>query len=860
MIPVRLKMRNFMCYRENVPALDFRGVHLACLSGDNGNGKSAIIDALTWALWGKARAGGMDDLIHSLAPEMEVEFDFNVGPDLYRVIRKRTRPKKRTGAGQSSLDFLAGSGETFRNISGNNIDETQKKIIDTLHMDYDTFTNSAYLRQGHADEFTRQPAGKRKEVLGAILDLGIYKTLEDKAKTLAREHEEKTRSFESGIAEMAEELARRPEYEDAFARAQETLAAVEAVVRDREQKLNDLRRRKEALETRQSQLDEMTARTTENTRLLKNWEEQAEQYLVSIRKHEQVIARKAEIEAGYAGYTAARKNSEELAGKFQQSVSLERRKAELEKSVAEARNELLIRKDRYQQEIERLETRVKALPELREQMKAAEAQVKALAEREKTLKTQDEAVRESQRNVSLLEAESAWMEREIGEVTEKLDLLARHRETHTDALCPLCESELTGEGLALIEDKYTTEKGEKTDRLEKDRAALTEKRASLEQLEKEHAAFEAGLKKDQSDFHARISVLEKGISDIGADEERLAKGRVFVAEVEEQMKRRDYAVTEQEAVTAVESELAALGYDAAAHERAQADAANLQPWEPEKTGLDEAERLIDREKDSRSRAAEEVHRLQEDLKQGVEKQAKLTEELEGLPALRGEADAAEKEYRDLDAERRRASEEVGSVRERLERLAAIEKRKKEREKELDTVAKEAGIYRELVRAFGKDGIQALMIDTALPEIESEANRLLSRMTDNRMHVRFESQRKTKTGKDVETLDITITDELGTRNYEMFSGGEAFRINFAIRIALSRLLANRAQASLPTLIIDEGFGTQDSTGMEKLKEAINSIQDDFEKILVITHMDELKDAFPARIDVVKTGAGSTITVS
>ena len=95
---------------------------------------------------------------------------------------------------------------------------------------------------------------------------------------------------------------------------------------------------------------------------------------------------------------------------------------------------------------------------------------------------------------------------------------------------------------------------------------------------------------------------------------------------------------------------------------------------------------------------------------------------------------------------------------------------------------------------------------------------------------------------------------------MFSGGEAFRINFAIRIALSKLLARRAGAPLPTLIIDEGFGTQDSTGLEKLKEAINSIHDDFDKILVITHVDELKDAFPARIDVIKTPQGSTISLS
>ena len=65
--------------------------------------------------------------------------------------------------------------------------------------------------------------------------------------------------------------------------------------------------------------------------------------------------------------------------------------------------------------------------------------------------------------------------------------------------------------------------------------------------------------------------------------------------------------------------------------------------------------------------------------------------------------------------------------------------------------------------------------------------------------------------------------------------------------------------MPTLIIDEGFGTQDNAGMEKVVEAINSIQDDFEKIIVITHIDELKEAFETRIQVTKTGEGSVAEV-
>ena len=137
--------------------------------------------------------------------------------------------------------------------------------------------------------------------------------------------------------------------------------------------------------------------------------------------------------------------------------------------------------------------------------------------------------------------------------------------------------------------------------------------------------------------------------------------------------------------------------------------------------------------------------------------------------------------------------------------------------------------------------------------------LIKRMTDNRLSIRMETQKETKKGSLIETLDIKISDELGTRNYEMFSGGEAFRIDFALRIALSRLLTRRAGASLSTLVIDEGFGTQDSFGRDRLVDIINSIQDDFDKIIVVTHLEDIKDAFPVRIEVTKTPDGSTVSV-
>ena len=861
MIPVKLKMRNFMCYRDNVPPLEFTGIHLVCLSGDNGNGKSAIIDAITWALWGKARASSIDDLIHTTQSEMEVEFDFAIGPQIYRIIRKRSRPKKRGGAGQSSLDLMGASGDGFRVISGNTMDQTQEKIIkEILHMDYDTFINSAYLRQGHADEFTRQAPSKRKEVLGNILGLSLYDELEDRARTLARQHESTSVQLENTINEINNELSQKPAYEAELERAQGALSRIDAIVKEKEAGLNELRKKKEALESKKSQLDELEARINNSTRDLQRWEQQTNQHLSRIKTYEEVIGRRETIESGYAQFTEAKKTNDELEQKFRQSVNLDRQKTQLEKKITEAKNELLKSHALNQQRINDLEARAQNLIELRNRLNLAQSKMRQMGESESTLRQKEQAVQETQKQISYLEAEKARLEREIGEVTEKLDLLASHTGSHKEAKCPLCETELTHEGLTLIESKYTKEKQEKSDALKANRDSLAQKRAEFEGLQKERSQIESGLNQEKSRVQGQISVLTRDIGEIEQDEQKLAGLRETLNDIEQRLAKRDFAIAEQQAMADIEAELTGLDYDSARHEQARQQLKQLEPYERDKNTLDEAERLINQEKEAAARAGEAAQGLRDSLKLDNEKKEALTAELTRLPALRDELATAEAEYRDLAGQRSQAQEAVGSVKAKIQRCAELEIKKKEKESQLAQVSREETIYRELARAFGKTGIQALIIETALPEIQTEANALLARMTDGRMTVKFDTQKETKKGTVQETLDITIADELGTRNYEMFSGGEAFRINFAIRIGLSRLLAKRAGAPLPTLIIDEGFGTQDNTGLEKLQEAIKSIQDDFEKILVVTHMDELKDAFPTRIDITKTAEGSMISVN
>jgi len=246
----------------------------------------------------------------------------------------------------------------------------------------------------------------------------------------------------------------------------------------------------------------------------------------------------------------------------------------------------------------------------------------------------------------------------------------------------------------------------------------------------------------------------------------------------------------------------------------------------------------------------------------------ITEQVDGLLGIDERIREAEKELQLTTVQERSAKQlvsesqnQIGRLQRSLEQCADAAEKQKTFEKSLEVMKQEEALYKVLTAAFGKRGIQANIIESALPELEQYTNDILDRLTDGDLRVFIETTRqaKTKNASPIETLDIKISDSLGTRPLEMYSGGEAFRVSFALRIALSMLLVRRSGAELQTLIIDEGFGTQDAKGREKLVDAINAIKQDFDRILVITHIEELKEAFATRIEVYKTSEGSQLSV-
>ncbi|MCD6453208.1 MAG: SMC family ATPase [Dehalococcoidales bacterium] len=856
MIPIRLSLHNFMCYRDKVPPLSFEGIHTACISGDNGNGKSALIDAMTWALWGKSRAKSDDDLVYLSQTEMEVEFDFSVSGQPYRIIRKRSKPKRYGGAGKSILELQIATPEGFRAITGNTLSQTQQKIIAILRLDYPTFVNSALLLQGRADEFTIKRPVDRKQVLADILGLSFYDRLEERAKERAREQELETIRLGNIVRDIDAELAQKPAYQTELEAVQNQLGEISRTVVEQETSLNRLRQQRQSLENLKPQLVQLEERLTKTTSDLKRWDDQLNQHRARIKGYQEVIAQASTIESGFTQFSQANRLNDQLNQQLRQVNTLRQRQYQLEQSINQASQSLLREHAVVQSRISQLETSLQQLPSLNEELRQTRVELEQLAPLEEELSRKQQTSKQTQSQINSLEIAEAQLRREIRELGEKLDLL----QTKHGTRCPLCETELAAEGVKIIETKYTTDQADKAGTLKIIQTELAQKKTQFGQREREISQFETRLNQSRTSLQARASLLSQQIAKMEQDRHQLTETRNQLAEIEQHLAQRDFAAAEQQALSQLEEELAKLAYNPDQHDEARQRLTHFEPYAGLKRQLDEANRLISQAREGAAQADEASQELRHRLEETNQQRQGLTSKLSHLPQLINELTQAEGEHQRLINQQQQAQQALGKVNGRLEHCSELEAKRRVAQKQLSQAQDEEKIYRDLAQAFGKKGIQALIIETALPEIETEADKLLARMTDNRMHLKIETQRETKSGKIAETLDIKIADELGTRNYEMFSGGEAFRINFAIRIALSKLLARRAGAPLPTLIIDEGFGTQDNAGIGKLKEAINSIQDDFDKILVITHIEELRDAFPTRIDVIKTDNGSTIEVS
>ena len=452
-----------------------------------------------------------------------------------------------------------------------------------------------------------------------------------------------------------------------------------------------------------------------------------------------------------------------------------------------------------------------------------ETQVSTMRERYQTLEEETAPIQQLNRDI----AEGAARQKQQQEQSAEEQRLATELAT--------VESELSNEVYANAErERLLKLEGEMTQLgySAPEHDAVREKLAELRAVENEHNRLQDA--RNQAERLATEQSEARDKRDLAAN----------------YLEDSRYAQEEQDQLRETEQQIAELGYDETEHQQLRLRLDDLLESVTKFERLQNAQRRRDSVNESLTRYELESATIAEQLQN-----AKATEQdLQERDGALAEVDKRLTDNQVLLEKHRRERDELLQRQGALETLCArcveLAQERDRLQRDLQEDRQQSWIYQRLDEAFGKDGIQALIIENAVPQIEKEANAILAQLTDNRIQIAFESLRDLKKGGTRETLDVKISDEIGERSYHLYSGGEAFRTDFALRIALSKVLAMRSGTRLRTLFIDEGFGTQDQQGLDQLVEAIQVISRDFDKVLVVTHLEPLKAAFPVQIEVTK----------
>lgn len=455
---------------------------------------------------------------------------------------------------------------------------------------------------------------------------------------------------------------------------------------------------------------------------------------------------------------------------------------------------------RLSAEIKAIESDIKGLPELFVQLGLKE---KSLEDSISAIKDLELAKIELSKKMTEEESSVAELRRKIKELSQEITMIAYDEKKHKE-----------------IKDKLEL---------------LMESKAEYRRLE------DARVSKDETENHI-ISIEDE----IALLTKTLTEGL--------------FANHYKEEALEIEKRIKETGYDEGKYKELKSRLKNLEVFSKEKEYLDKAKLNLAHNKEKREN-------LEEQLKTQIDRLKKINEQIKDVEEIVSTTEVLEERKNSIQREilklkktKDEKLEEKTRVMNEIERITKLENKKEEIIEQIKRLKYDSIIYQELDRAFGKNGIQARIIEGALEEIEIEANKVLRKLTDGGMTLELDTLKLTQKGSEKETLEIKISDSFGTRSYETFSGGEAFRIDFALRIAISKFIANCSGAQLRTLVIDEGFGTQDKDGLNQFVQVINAIKEDFDKVIVITHVDELKDKFPVRIEVTKEpGRGSGLEV-
>ena len=760
-------MRGFMRYLEKtVPPLRFPEKYTV-ITGRTGAGKSSILDAITFALYGKTARTDIQSvkLADICRPNGYVRVTFRQGDERWEVTRGFTTKK------ESYLEVTR-DGEAVQGT----IPDKERTLRDVVGLDYDGFRNSTFVRQEEMKELGAASGSERLAVFQKLFRLEIFEQALERAKERFASVRGDIQAKEAEIAAREEALARLPGL-------QEQLGGL-----DQERK------------ERGARVAKLQTDFGLGSKEMKTLEAKHERWVRSSAALEDRAMRLKSLEARVA----------EVRDQGQIAAKLEPERALLEKETEDL--------DRLREELDRLKEQ-KATHTQREAAARASVREFDLAKREHE-KRRDEIknrIDELHRKIASLrtdvDRETAFSSlRDEGRLEERVTRIARELawlEDRVDLVRELSEEQARAEkALARVHEKVAS--------IDQDSFVLTEYKRQLEQLKDD-------LRHEADDSHRLIQPLD----DAKIEALRQLDAVPFTERDEKRLELVSHSVLEKAAWRKRLDELAVLLRQVG----------------------DVGARLTDLEVQRKALETERAN-LETELADLWPSEETFAATKAKLEALQGELDAERKAWHLLEGQ-------ATALKEQIVALETDARKLKESQRQRELLRGELEIYDVLVnRVFHKRGVVMYAVDQLLPELEIEASKNLSELTDGRFgRIRLETYEEGR-GHGIRILVQGVDGQW--HDVAEFSGGEKTQINAALRFAIARELASMPQIGrtfgrMKTLFIDEGdLGSLDTeVSRELFVQKLLRMGEVFEKVILITHLAEVADRFPGRIRVTMT---------
>lgn len=812
MRPVDLKLRNFRSYFGDEAAFDFRERRLIGIVGPIGSGKSTILDAIAFALYGRTSTVGRSTkaLIHQRADNAAVAFRFSVDGELWEA----QRMLRRKGASQHALyrlDEDTEDAEKLETITGDA--EVNARIAELLGLDFDAFGRSVMLAQGRFAEFLIAPPAERDKVLKGVFGHDRIDRMRALAKERAREAEieaEKAAVSVRHLADLEEATAARKEV---LTIATERLATLEGA----EPKVRELTAAIDAAEAEQRSAEQGLGELATLTKAFPD-EEGVLAVLAAARKAAEQRAVTAErLEQARAVLASAEARSDEAAATratLEAATALLAASDERTVAVNDAEQALTRGNDRRQQAVAEV---------------AGQGDRVALADREARVA----ADRVQELSVALAAAETAYHDASHANMATTL-----RRDVHEGDRCPVCEQTVATipatDGDADVESAQSAMQAARDDRATaeeantKASAALESARTAREEATRRVADAETAVaeledRHRQAGEAASATTAELagliGSEDIGATLDAMRKELGDAAgALESAATARDRARTDHDG--AIEAE--------------QAAGKRLADLRVALTGI--ASRIDDAPSvgDDAESIAEAASTLRAMAEQSVRDTAKRRDQAATLAEDHSKALGVLLDKSDVTGS---FDEALGALRSRVDVLAEeIARAGEQLEGKADHI-----ILRDAHVATMKTH-QALAADLTDARfvrflLDDERRRLAELGSEHFQRLTSGRYRFSESGV-FDIVDLTAADAV--RKADSLSGGETFLASLALALGLAEIVA-RGGGRLDAFFLDEGFGTLDPEHLDLAMEGIESLvsEDGDRLVVVVSHVPELR---------------------